>query len=425
MSAPVSSRPSHARRPSYAAVLRVPHARPTFLAALAARLSYGTVSLSVLLSVTGASGSYAVSGLVMALFGATVVVLLPVRATLVDRYGPRRALPPMAAVYSALLCLLAALTWRPGAPPAALAVAAALTGCVAPPLGPTMRAVWGRLVDDPALLRRAYSLDGVAEELLFVSGPALVGLLLRFGPPPTGLLLSAVLMPAGTCVFVMSPAVRGAVPPKNPKREAGRPPGRFPAAPVVAAAGLGLALSAADLLVMAFAERRSYGAGVVPWVLAALSAGSAVGGLLNGAVEWRRPAGERLAWLTVGLGVALAAAGLAPGLWTLAGAMAVAGVFVAPTLTTAYLLADETAAEGERTRAGAWVNAAVNAGSSGGSVVAGLLVGRLSVGVCFALAGGVALATAVAVRAVLRLRMGGGWSRPRGGSRTSGTAPRP
>ena len=195
---------------------------------------------------------------------------------------------------------------------------------------------------------------------------------------------------------------------------------------MVAAAGLGLALSGADLLVMAFAEQRSYGDdGLVPWVLAALSAGSAVGGLLNGAVEWRRPAGERLAWLSAGLGAALVVAGLAPGMWTLAGAMAVAGVFVAPTLTTAYLLAEESAAEGERTRAGAWVNAAVNAGSSGGPVAAGVAVGAVPLWVCFALSGGVAVVSAVGVRAVCRLGAGGGWSRPRGGSRTSDTAPRP
>ncbi|MFJ9567054.1 MFS transporter [Streptomyces fuscichromogenes] len=401
MSASTSSRPSPARHPSYAAVLRLPHARRTFLAALTARLSYGTVSLAVLLSVTRATGSYAVTGLVMALFGGAVVVLMPLRATLVDRYGPRRALPPMAAAYSAGLCLLAALTWRPGTPPAALAPAAALCGCVAPPLGPTMRAVWGGLADDPALLPRAYSLDGVAEELLFVSGPALVGLLLRFGPPPAGLLLSAVLMLAGTCAFVLSPAVREVRP---HQRETGRPRGRFPAAPVVAAVGLGLALSAADLLVMAFAAQRSYGDEVVPWVLGGLSAGSAVGGLLNGAVEWRRPAGERLAWLLLGLGAALGAAGLAPGVWTLAGAMTVAGACVAPTLTTAYLLADGTAAEGARARAGAWVNAAVNSGSSGGSVVAGLLVGSVPLWVCFALSGGVAVVAAVVVRAVSRSR---------------------
>ncbi|MFI5688854.1 hypothetical protein [Streptomyces sp. NPDC051636] len=66
MSAPTSSRPPPAPRPSYAAVLRVPHARRTFAAALTARLSYGTVGLSLMLSVTRATGSYAVSGIVMA-----------------------------------------------------------------------------------------------------------------------------------------------------------------------------------------------------------------------------------------------------------------------------------------------------------------------------------------------------------------------
>ena len=36
---------------------------------------------------------------------------------------------------------------------------------------------WGRLAPDRALMQRAFSLDAVAEELLFVSGPLLVGVL--------------------------------------------------------------------------------------------------------------------------------------------------------------------------------------------------------------------------------------------------------
>ncbi len=129
-------------RPSYAAVLRVPHARRTFTAALTARLSYGMVSLAVLLSVTHATGSYAVSGTVLSLFGATTVFLMPLRASLIDRHGPRRVLPPMSALYGVLLSVLAVLTWRPGAPAAAVGLTAALAGSCAPPLGPTMRALW-------------------------------------------------------------------------------------------------------------------------------------------------------------------------------------------------------------------------------------------------------------------------------------------
>ncbi|MFB7497088.1 MFS transporter [Streptomyces sp. NPDC056161] len=402
MSAPASSRPAALPRPSYAAVLRVPHARRTFAAALVARLSYGTVSLSVLLSVTRATGSYAVAGAVMGLFGAATVFLLPVRAALVDRYGPRRALVPMASVYGVLLCALAALTWRPGASAAAIGVAAALAGACAPPLGPTMRALWAELVADRRLLQRAYSLDGVAEELLFVTGPVLVGALLPYAPPAGGVLLSAVLNVAGTLVFMASPAVAG--PRARAAAHRDRPRRRFAGgrglpAPVVVAAAVGLVLSAVELLVMAFVTRHAYDDAVVPWMLAALSAGSALGGLLNGAVDWRAPARVRLPWCAAGLGGVVAAAGLAPGLVTLTAAMACAGVFIAPALTTAYLLADETAAAGHRTRAGAWVNTAVNAGSSSGAPLAGLLVGRLPLGMCFLLTG---VVTAVAALGAVR-----------------------
>ncbi|MDG4865418.1 MFS transporter, partial [Streptomyces sp. T-3] len=166
--------------------------------------------------------------------------------------------------------------------------------------------------------------------------------------------------------------------------------------PVVVAAAVGLALGAMDLLILAFAADRHHGDDVVAWVLAALSAGSAVGGLLNGAVNWRTNTRVRLPLMAVGLGLSLAAAGLAPGVGTLTVAVACAGFFVAPALTTAYLLADEVAAPGRRTQAGAWVNTAVNAGISGGTAVAGLLVARLPLGVCFALAGGVTLLAALA-----------------------------
>ncbi|MFI5688856.1 hypothetical protein [Streptomyces sp. NPDC051636] len=108
----------------------------------------------------------------------------------------------------------------------------------------------------------------------------------------------------------------------------------------------------------------------------------------------------RLACSAAGLGLVLAATGLAPGVWTLTAVMTGAGLFIAPALTTAYLLAEETADPGARTQAGAWVNTAVNAGSSSGSLVAGVLIGRVPVGVCFVPAGGVALAAGVTCLAV-------------------------
>ncbi|MFC8077134.1 MFS transporter [Streptomyces sp. NPDC057307] len=384
---------------SYAAVLRTPHALSTFGAALLGRLSYGTVSLSLALAAKDASGSFAVAGTTLALFGATSVVLSPVRAALVDRFGPRRALVPMAVVYAALLTAFALVTREQpgtgvvaGVPGTAgtsavlLGALAACAGACTPPLGPTMRTLWGQLMPDRRMLQRAYSLDGVAEELLLVAGPLLVGILVAYAEPAAGVAVSAALVLSGTVAFALSPVpfpvraakprVRGADSPRTGPRGLGQP--------VLAAAGVGLCLGGLDLLAIAFTEQQGE-PGAVAWVLAALSAGSAIGGLTNGAISWRSAARPRLAVICAALGAALAVAGLAPNVYALGAAAAVAGLFVAPALTTAYLIADEAAAPDARTQAGAWVNTAVNAGSSGGTALVGLLVGKLPLSLCFVL----------------------------------------
>ncbi|MFF7334086.1 MFS transporter [Streptomyces sp. NPDC008150] len=381
---------------SYAAVLRIPHASRTFAAALVARLSYGTVSLAMILATARATGSYAAAGVVMALFGALSVFLSPARAALVDRFGPRRALVPMASVYAGLLGVFAVAAWRPGASVWPVGAAAVAAGACTPPIGPTMRAVWGEVAPEPGLLQRAYSLDGVAEEVLFVSGPLLVGALVRWAPPAAGVVLSALLVLVGTLAFVASPVVAAVRPAPRAAKPAGsqRRVGRALLRPVAVAAGVGLALGAIDLLVVAFAGEHRHGDAVVAWVFAALSAGSAVGGLLNGAVDWRVPAGVRLPLAACGLGLALFGAGLAPGLGVLTVAVACAGFFVGPALTTAYLIADESAPPGRRTQAGAWVNTGVNAGSSGGAAAIGLVIGHAPLGLCFAFAGAAAVLAA-------------------------------
>ncbi|MED7948484.1 MFS transporter [Streptomyces sp. BE20] len=403
------------RRPSYRAVLGAPHARRTFAAALLGRLSYGTVPLALLLAVRDATGSYSAAGVAMALFALASVLLSPARAALVDRYGPRRALPPMAGLYAALLLAVAGATARPGVEPPAVGILVVAAGACTPPLGPVMRTLWRRLLPDPALLRRAYSLDGVAEELLFVTGPLLVGVLLPVVGPAGAVAVGAALVLAGTLLLVAAPAAARApsadvpavvppvpartapaVPPASGQVAAGGARGGRPGGggelrrAVLAAAVTGLGLGALDLMVVASAEQQGR-PGAVGWVLAALSASSAVGGLALGAIDRPMPNAARLPLLTAGLGLSLAVAGLAPNLLLLGAGVALAGLFVSPAVTTAYLVADEAVAPDARTRAGAWVNTALNAGSAGGAATVGLLVGHLPLSLCFALAAAPAL----------------------------------
>ncbi|MGF1431208.1 MFS transporter, partial [Kitasatospora sp. LaBMicrA B282] len=126
--------------------------------------------------------------------------------------------------------------------------------------------------------------------------------------------------------------------------------------------------------------RQQQHAAAVAWVEAALSVGSALGGLRYGARSWRAPARRQLGGLLAGLGLAVAVAGAASNLYVLAAVVAGVGLFVAPAITVTYLVADEAAAPEHRTRAAALVNSAYNCGSALGTAGIGLLLGGAPAG---------------------------------------------
>jgi len=372
----------------YRAVLRAPHARGAFVASLAGRLCYGIVGLSLILTLTDGRRDYGFAGLVLALFGAAIVLVSPFRARLVDRHGPRRALPPLAVGFAAALVAIAAIPVRSGLGDTAIAVLAAAAGACAPPLGVVMRTLWSALIDDPGLLQTAYSLDGVVEELLNVTGPVIAGVILVAAAPAVGLLVSAGLAVAGTGLFLRAPALRRwpapvAGPASGTADAVGRQPGagRAILALALATGAIGLCLGGIGLVIVAFSQSR-HDLAAVAWIEAGMSVGSALGGLGYGAVAWRISAQRRLALLVAGLAVVLIPAALSPNLLVLALLVGLAGVLVSPALSTAYALTASLATPQARNRAGNWVNSGYNAGASAGTVVSGQLVGRIPLSAC-------------------------------------------
>nr|WP_244994096.1 MFS transporter [Actinomadura coerulea] len=287
----------------------------------------------------------------------------------------------MAAAYALVLTALAVLTSRPGAPVALLTVLVLAAGVTAPPVGVVMRTLWSTLLPDGPLLRRAYSLDTVSEELVFVTGPLLAGLLATVAAPSLGVALAALLIAAGTAGMVASPA---AAPRPEPHRRAARVRA-FPLAPAITATATGVILGSTGLLAVAFTQQHHQPAAVA-WVEAAIGVGSTIGGLAYGALSRSAPGRARLATLACPLGLGLAAAGLAPSVAVLAAAAFAAGLFIGPTLTTAYLLADADAPPGARTRAVAWVNTALNLGAAGGTAATGAALEALPLPACYAVA---------------------------------------
>jgi predicted MFS family arabinose efflux permease len=392
----------------YRAVLRTPHACGAFAASLVGRLCYVIVGLSLLLTLTAGGRDYGFAGLVMALFGVAIVLVSPFRAWVVDRHGPRRALPPMAAGFAAVLVAIAVIPARSGVNDAAIAVLAAAAGACAPPLGVVMRTLWSALIDDRGVLQTAYSLDGVVEELLNVTGPVIVGVIVVAATPAVGLLVTAGLVVAGTGLFVRSPALRRwpAQVARSSSSAPGHAPGKAGAGRAILAVAfvtgaIGLCLGGLGLVIVEFSQAR-HDPAAVAWIEAALSVGSALGGLGYGAVAWRISAQRRLALLAIGLVVVLIPAALSPDLLVLALLIGLAGVLVSPALATAYVLADSLASAQARSRAGNWVNSGYNAGSSAGAVLSGQLVGRIPLSACLPVLTAPAL---LAVVPLLRTRL--------------------
>ncbi|HYI32561.1 MAG TPA: MFS transporter [Glaciibacter sp.] len=364
------------RTARYFDVLALPHVPLTFGAALIGRAAYALVLLPLLYAVTDATGSIALAGTAVAVYGATASVLAPVRAHLIDRFGARRVLAVLTVAFGGTLAGIASASLREGSG-VLLITLAAVAGSVAPPLGPTMRVAWGSLTPSEPLLRKGLSLDAVVEELLYLAGPVLAGLSLAFIEPGIALLVPALLVLVGGLVFVATPTV-GAMTPRRAAEggaKRSRPllsEARFVGLllPALVAGGISGTVTLAVPVMLA-----DHGGSTMAGIALGLFAGgSAVGGFLYGSLNMPGSAARQL----VGLGAALVAASsllaVASSAIAVAVVLALAGLFFSPVMIVAYVAAHAAGGESRRNAATTWVNTSHNVGASAGSALAGILI---------------------------------------------------
>ena len=377
------------RAGSYRAVLLLPSALRTFVPALLGRLSYGLLPLSLLFTVRSSTGSFTTAGAAVAVFGAASLSM-PFKARLVDRYSQRRVLPLLAAGSSAGLVVVATA----GTTPAAVLLLVGATGLLAPPLGPSMRSNWRLLTEGTALKERAYALDAVSEECLFLAGPLIAGTLMSVVSAPAALRCSAALMLVGTLAMVTSPVTTRTAAVVAVAGAAGRQmlgpltiPGLRRVLVVVTGAASGLSVAYVCVAGVAQHAGRPGSAG---YVEAAIALGSVAGGLFWARRTHTRPWTTQLGGLIAVLAAGLLAASFAPGLIVLGVVLGLAGVAVAPMFVVVYLAADDVTPPYQRTEASTWINTANNLGSATGSALAGLVIDHSTPSWGF-LAGGVLL----------------------------------
>lgn len=384
---------------SYRSVLSLPGASRLLASALVGRLPQGTAPLAILLLVRGATRSYAAAGIAVGAFTLATAAMAPVQGRLVDRFGRLRVLAPSGLAQGVTLIGLVALARsHAGAP--LLVITAGLAGALLPPIAASVRALLGEVFDDALARERAYALESVAQELVWVAGPLLVALMVGATSPSGAVLMVAGACIAGTLVFVRSPLARD-----RRHRSAGRDgaaalssPGLRAMLPPIVLAGLALGAVEVGLPSLALHAGSRSASGVL---LAVWSTGSLAGGLWYGTRVWRSPLAARYRNLLL-IAVAFTAplivarsvpAGIACSL--------LAGLTIAPMFSSQYLLISRTVTPGSETEAFTWVTAALVGGIGAGSAAGGAVIAVGGVAAPFALA---CLANATAALLAVRVR---------------------
>lgn len=414
---PAGREPGTGRRGNpYLEILRLPGALAFSAAGFVARMPMSMFSLGTVLLIAALTGRYGLAGLVAAAGSVGYALGAPQFARLTDRFGQDRVLRPQVAVFAVATVAFIVLA-QLRAPLAAVIVLGALAGASMPSIGSMVRVRWSVLLAGTERLHTAFSLESVADEFIFVVGPALVTLLATGVHPAAGVVTAMALCVIGTLLFA---AQRRTQPPPRPGT-AGTRAAHVPGTPRPSRVGtraavpglvtlvpvywcLGAMFGTIDVSTVAFSAERGHitAAGLV---LGVYALGSAAGGLWYGSRHWRAPL-ERRFVITLSSAVAgVATFWLLPGLASLFAVIFVAGLAIAPTLIAGFSLIERQSPPPRRTEGMTWLSSAISVGVATGSPVAGHLIDTFGARGGYLFAAGCGLVAAAAGLAGLgRLR---------------------
>jgi len=351
---------------SYRALLRVPESRLLYASGLLARLPVAMLPFGLVLLVRDAGGSYAEAGTVVAAYTTAVALTQPLVSRLIDRRGQRRILLPRAFLYPLLLLGLVLLI-HARAPLAATLVAAVLAGTQLPPVASALRVLLSTVI--PASMRhRAYALDAVLAESIWLTAPLVVTLVIALGDPAASVLVAAVSAALGTILFVSSDASRSApvleAHERGPRRIAQPLRWVFGFSTLFAVAWGGLEVS-----MPIFAEEHGNRdlAGIF---LGCLAAGSLVGGLALGTIRSATPV-ARMAGASAAFAVLAVAPLLADSMVSMAALAFVVGIPMSTALASMFALIGDSASAGRETETFAWTTTTFAAGTAIGVQLGG------------------------------------------------------
>jgi MFS family permease len=367
---------------------RPAHSNPTligeagfgyFPVALIARLPFAMMVVGILTLVVAARDSLGVAGLTSAMTGFGAAVFGPFLGAAADRFGQRRMLLLAGTANSLLLLAIAWLAFT-AVPNGVLMAVAFLIGATMPQVAPLSRSrlvgIIGRTFTGARkgkVLNGTMAYESAADEIVFVFGPVVVGLLATTLNPAAPVVGAAIMALIFVTAFALHPTARTPVPHADddlqqaPLRQLARP---ALLVTVVGTLGMGLFFGSMLTSLTAFMAERGV-AEQAGLVYGAMGIGSAILALAVALFPVRFSLHAR--WITFGAILFTAALAL-PFIDTVAGmtiCLLFVGIGIGPTLVTQYSLAAARSPFGRSATVMTMVGSGVIVGQSAASALTG------------------------------------------------------
>ncbi|PZG31482.1 MFS transporter, partial [Spongiactinospora gelatinilytica] len=353
---------------AYRGLFDMPGVKGFVISGFFGRMPMSMLGIGIVLLISGLTDSYTTAGAVSATVSIAFAIAAPLSGRLADRFGQGRVLIPLVLVHGTALVGLM-LCAGLGAPQWTLYATGVVVGAAAVSLGSMVRARWTHLLGRSPKLHTAFSFESVADEVIFVAGPAVVSALATGVNLYAGLIVALVSTVIGTLFFALQ---RGTEPPSGKAAGRSGSPITIPGVVLLCCVllAMGAVFGSVDLITVAFAEEH-HAKALSGALLASFAGGSMVSGLWYGARSWKLSLRGRFVRALIFFAVALTPIVLIGNLPLLGAALFVAGMAISPTIITGYSMIERLVPPHLLTEGMAWLSTSVGFGVALGAWAGG------------------------------------------------------
>lgn len=372
---------SASSKATYMSLFETPGTAVFFMATFLGRVPLAMKALGCVLLVEQLTGSYGLAGIVGATQTLVSAFASPQLGRFADRYGERTILFGSVILHTIGMIWLIAAAYA-DAHPVMLLLGAALIGGSTMPFGSLSRARWVQTVGKGAKLNKAYALESMADEMGFIIGPMLVVPLSVSVNAAAGLLVSLVMTIVATIILIVtgSKNTNVRISPTPAGESMGESVIRIKGIQVLAGSLLftGIIFGAVEIVLVAFAEHQGQ-ANAASFMAAIFAAGSLLGAIGYGEIQWNSPVDRRLKiaiwWIALG-SIPILLVNTIP---QMSVAVFITGVAISPSMIAANTLVEHVAPPKKLTEAFSWIGSAIATGAAFGSVIAGVMLDEFGI----------------------------------------------